>query len=50
MELTCSSSRVELVRFESAGASALHTLHFGFNQGDATRKAVIVVVVVEAGA
>ncbi len=24
------------IRFESAGASALHTLPFGFNPGDAT--------------
>ncbi len=34
----CISSQIELARFESAGASALHvhTLAFGLNPGDAT--------------
>ncbi len=30
------AAEVKLVRFESAGASALHTLPFGFNPVDAT--------------
>ncbi len=30
------TAKAKLVRFESAGTSALHTPPFGFNPGDAT--------------
>ncbi len=32
----CFAAQAKPIRFESAGAPALHTLPFGFNPGDAT--------------